>query len=158
MDGIAAETREPIEACREQVQALVASGSVEMRSSGARTEYESRRLDVPVGQSEGWEAAVLDHFQAVVTAICVKLRLGAARSAESDAVGGSTYTLDVWPGHPLEAEARASLRKLRELMTDLRARIDDHNAAQDPRSEQARREVTVYVGQFVKTDDDDQRD
>jgi len=156
--AIASETRETEDACREHVETLVASGVIEARSSGGRTEYESRRFDVPVGQSEGWEAAVLDHFQAVVTAICVKLRLGESRSSESDAVGGSTYTLDVWRGHPMEDEARRTLVRLRETVSELRARIDAYNAAHDRPAEDSDREVTVYVGQYVKTNDDDRRD
>lgn len=82
--AIVRETREPPDACREHVDALVASGMIEARISGEITQYESRRIDIPVGQAEGWEAAVLDHFQAVVSAICVKLRLGESRSSESD--------------------------------------------------------------------------
>jgi hypothetical protein len=152
--SLSEETREPLDACREHVEALVTSGLVEMRRSGARTEYESTRFDVPVGQSEGWEAAVLDHFQAVVTALCVKLRLGTARSADREAVGGSTYMLDVWPGHPMAEEARSTLSRLRELVSDLRTRIDEHNAASERPRDASDGEVTVYVGQFVKTNDD----
>jgi hypothetical protein len=154
LSTVSEETHEPLEACREHVEALVTSGLVEMRRSGARTEYESTRFDVPVGQSEGWEAAVLDHFQAVVTAICVKLRLGTARSADSDAVGGSTYMLDVWAGHPLEAEARRTLSRLRQAVSDLRTRIDAYNEGHERPREASDREVTVYVGQFVKTSDE----
>jgi len=153
--AIARETRESPEACREHLDGLVASGMIQARNGGERTEYESTRFDVPVGQSEGWEAAVLDHFQAVVAAICVKLRLGESRSSERDAVGGSTYTLDVWRGHPFENEARRTLAKLRETVSDLRARIDAYNAAHARPAEDLDREVTVYVGQFVKTNDDE---
>jgi hypothetical protein len=156
--AIARETREPTEACRAHVDALVAASMIEARTSGARTEYRSKRFDVPVGQSEGWEAAVLDHFQAVVTAICVKLRLGESRSSESDAVGGSTYTLDVWRGHPFENEARRTLAKLREAVSELRERIDHYNSAHARPGEDSDREVTVYVGQFVKTNDAEQED
>jgi len=137
------------------VEALVSAGLVEKRTLGQRTLYESLRFDVPVGQSEGWEAAVLDHFQAVVRAICVKLRLGASRSTLGEAVGGSTYTFDVWRGHPLEHEARSTLTRLREQIAGLRERIDRYNATHPQPPESSDREVTVYVGQFVKTNDDD---
>ena len=105
----------------------MAAGFVERRRTGTPAEYECTHYDVPIGTSEGWEAAVLDHFQAVVTAICVKLRLGTSRSSASDAVGGSTYTLDVWPGHPLDAEARETLKRLRASLVELRERIDTTN-------------------------------
>ena len=152
---LAEATHEPLDRCRDLVESLVAEGVVECRRSGADTTYESTRMDVPIGAQEGWEAAVLDHFQAVVTAICVKLRIGAARSADGDAVGGSTYTLDVWPGHPLEGEARGTLARLRALVSDLRDRIDTYNANHPRPPNGSDREVTVYVGQFVKTNDAD---
>jgi hypothetical protein len=155
LDGLAEETHAPIENCRELVESLVSQGVVESRRSGSQTLYESTRFDVPVGTSQGWEAAVLDHFQAVVTALCVKLRLGTSRSAETDAIGGGTYTLDVWPGHPLEHEARGTLQRLRSSVIDLRERIDKYNAGHARPEGGAEREVTVYVGQYVKTNDAD---
>jgi hypothetical protein len=155
LEALSEETQEPLESCRELVEGLVSAGVAESRRTGSRTVYESTRFDVPVGTSQGWEAAVLDHFQAVVTAICVKLRLGASRSAESDAVGGSTFTLDVWPGHPLEGEARGTLARLRAAIIELRERIDAHNAKVERPRNGGEREVTVYVGQYVKTDDGD---
>ena len=36
--------------------------------------YESVSFYVPLGDSSGWAAAVFDHFQAVVTTLCTKLR------------------------------------------------------------------------------------
>jgi DNA-binding IscR family transcriptional regulator len=155
LDGLAEETHAPADTCKELVESLVSQGLVESRRSGPSTLYESMRFDVPVGTSQGWEAAVLDHFQAVVTALCVKLRLGASRSAETDAVGGGTYTLDVWPGHPLEHEARGTLQRLRASVIELRERIDKYNASHARAEEGAEREVTVYVGQYVKTNDAD---
>jgi len=155
LDGLAEETHAPVDVCRELVETLVSEGVVESRTSGARTLYESSRFDVPVGTSHGWEAAVLDHFQAVVTALCVKLRLGTSRSAADDSVGGGTYMLDVWPGHPLEHEARGTLARLRAAVIELRERIDKYNAAHPRPESGAEREVTVYVGQYVKTNDAD---
>jgi hypothetical protein len=152
---LAEETRQSLESCEKHVESLVSASLVEKRTLGPRTVYESLRFDVPVGQAEGWEAAVLDHFQAVVTAICVKLRLGASRSAAGEAVGGSTYTLDVWPGHPLEHEARTTLTRLREHVTELRERIDRYTGTHARPKDVSDREVTVYVGQYVKTTDDD---
>jgi predicted transcriptional regulator len=158
LEALAEETHAPRDLCRELVESLVTSGLVEARRSGAQTVYESARFDVPLGTSQGWEAAVLDHFQAVVTALCVKLRLGTSRSAVDDAVGGGTYTLDVWPGHPLEHEARGTLGRLRASVIELRDRIDKHNAAHARPDGGAEQEVTVYVGQYVKTNDADSED
>jgi hypothetical protein len=115
--------------------------------------FESERFDVPVGADHGWEAAVLDHFQALVAAICVKLRSGTSRSQADDATGGGTYTFDVWPGHPLEQEARGMLAAVRDEVCDLRARVDAHNRASGEPPE-ALTPVTFYMGQYVKTDED----
>ncbi len=154
IEQVAEELHEPVETCREMVEALVSQGLIESRRSGTRTVYDGARFDLPIGGPPGWEAAVLDHFQAVVTALCVKLRLGSYRSQESDAVGGSTYTLDVWPGHPMEAEARGTLGRVRTSIAELRERIDSYNTEHGRPTTEAEREVTVYVGQYVKTNDD----
>ena len=74
-------------------------------------------MDVPIG----WEAAVFDHFQAVVATICQKLDTKGRKPTTEDEVGGSTYTLEIWPGHPLESEARSQLRRFREGTSELRA-------------------------------------
>lgn len=137
---------------------LLADGRVE-RSGAADGAplYRSARFDVPVGASQGWEAAVLDHFQAVVSAISVKLRAGRARAAQRDETGGATYTLDVWAGHPHEAEARGLLAETRRRVDALRERIDNHNArAVKPARIDA---VVFYAGQYVKAEvenDDDE--
>jgi len=155
LDALASEAQQPAALCQELLEPLVGAGFVERRQRGTTVAYDSVRLDVPVGATAGWEAAVLDHFQALVTAVCVKLRLGAG-SAEHDAVGGSTYTLDVWPGHPLESEARETLQRLRASLADLRQRIDAYNVAATRPAGESDREVTVYVGQYVKSHDGDE--
>ncbi len=66
---------------------LVAEGKVSQK--GGR--YESDRFEVPCGQAKGWEAAVLDHYQALVSA---KLRVGAqARDRTASARGRAARTL-----------------------------------------------------------------
>jgi hypothetical protein len=137
---------------------LSADGRVESsRAADGSASYRSARFDVPVGASQGWEAAVLDHFQAMVSAISVKLRAGRARAGQRDETGGATYTLDVWPGHPHEAEARGLLAEMRRRVDALRERIDSHNArAQKPARVDS---VVFYAGQYVKAeveDDDDE--
>jgi hypothetical protein len=137
---------------------LLADGRVVAgRGSDGAALYQSTRFDVPVGASQGWEAALLDHFQAVVSAVSVKLRAGRARAAQRDETGGATYTLDVWAGHPHEAEARGLLAETRRRVDALRERIDNHNArAVAPARIDA---VVFYAGQYVKAEvesDDDE--
>jgi hypothetical protein len=109
--------------------------------------YLSQGCFIPLGTTGGWEAALLDHYQAVVTAMCSKLQLGAG-SAAVDPVGGSTYSYFVWPGHPLEQEVFGLLRHLRDEAAGLRRRVDANNE----QSEKTRDEMTrviAYVGQTV---------
>jgi hypothetical protein len=126
---------------------LVASGRVERTDDT----YRASTLVVPLGSTLGWEAAVFDHYQALVNTITCRLR--AARTAPSltDRVGGSTYTFEVWPGHPLEQEAYATLANMRESLSDLRRRIEAHNADQ-PASEDPV-QVLFYLGQCLITQD-----
>jgi hypothetical protein len=137
--------------CKRALDRLVEEGRVREQHEERGVRYLSERFDVPVGSEAGWEAAVLDHFQAFVAALCVKLRAGSSRSQPDDATGGGTYTLDVWPGHPLEEEARSLLARVRALVSELRERVDRHNAASAPSASQT--PVVFYMGQYVKVDE-----
>jgi len=112
-------------------------------------QYRSDHFEVPCGQSKGWEAAVLDHYQALVSAVSLKLRVGSQASGAGDTVGGSTWSLDVWPGHPLEAEAKSTLKRLRAEVESLRTRVDSWNAANP--AARALEQVVIYLGQYVRS-------
>lgn len=130
---------------REALDALVAEGHI------AQTDerYESARWLIPHGSIEGWPAAVFDHFQAMVGALCAKLRTG-PRSAHHDIIGGSTFTFDLAEGHPLNAEVFALLRDWRAQAHALRLRVDAHNAADPPTGAPLR--AVVYLGQNIIAD------
>jgi hypothetical protein len=124
---------------------LLESGRIE--GNGADAPYRAHTLVVPLGSAVGWEAAIFDHFKALVnTVIC---RLGVARpSAElADRVGGSTYTLDVWHGHPHEEEAYETLRALRLRLGELRQKIEQHNAQHTV--PESYTQVILYLGQCL---------
>jgi hypothetical protein len=145
-------------ACRQALEALVAAGRVHRRDVGGRSEYEADEFTVPLGTSHGWEAAVLDHVQAMMTAIGAKLSLGTSRSRADDVVGGSTWSLDVWDGHPLEREALGTLARVRAEVEALRRRVDAHGA--QPAAAGERRRVIFYMGQYVRdegTADDEEK-
>src|ERR1700742_2505662 len=82
--------------------------------------YDSETCVIAFGDPVGWEAAVFDHYQAMVTALVSKLRLGKRSAALSDRIGGSTFVFDLWSGHPLEPEILGLLRALRVTAMDLR--------------------------------------
>ena len=90
---------------------------------------------------------MLDHFQAMVTAIVSKLDAG-TNARPSDLIGGSTWTLEVARNHPLREEAVSTLARLRGEIEDLRQRVDAHNASL-PHAELNER-LVVYVGQCVR--------
>jgi hypothetical protein len=116
--------------------------------------YRSEECVIPVGESAGWEASVFDHYQAMVIAICSKLRSGAASSVRGEALGGSTYGYEVWPGHPLREEVMAFLQVSRDRAVNLRERVDRYNQSQTYPKEQRER-VIAYVGQTVLLPDEE---
>ncbi len=80
--------------CEEQplrgvLDELVRDGRASLSvGSEAEPVYVCASCVVPLGSSVGWEAAVFDHFQAMVTAICAKLRTANPVSSQADWVGG----------------------------------------------------------------------
>ena len=142
------QTRATGEQCRDALDRLLVQGQIHSEGDGEERTYTSARFEIPLGQSHGWEAAVLDHFQALVTAVVIKLGGGAASARPGDQVGGSTWTLEVGKDHPLREEAVSTLARLRREVEDLRERIDACNAAEPPAEPQER--VVVYVGQYVR--------
>jgi hypothetical protein len=144
-------------ACQAALQALLDAGQVQEVGRDPEAQYSADLFEVPLGTEQGWEAAVLDHYQAMVSAIGRKLNLGAVSAQARDVVGGSTWSLDVWEGHPLADEARSTLARVREQVEALRGRIDTYNADHE-RSAPAER-VVFYMGQYVNAEscDDGQR-
>jgi hypothetical protein len=144
-------TRLSSASCQTALDTLIELGQVHASNTGESVSYRSDVFEVPLGTTQGWEVAVLDHYQAMVTAITRKLALGNARSGMGDVVGGSTWSLDVWNGHPLKAEASGTLSKVRSMIENLRERIDAYNAANPPQVPLSR--VVFYLGQYVDLDD-----
>jgi predicted transcriptional regulator len=126
---------------------LVAEGHIARVERAGAVEYRTDLCLIPFGAPAGWEAAVFDHYQAVVTAICTKLRNG-ARSSPDDRVGGSTFGFNVWRDHPHYDEAVKLLGKLRGEAILLREKITDYNATHSPPDGEAMR-VICYMGQTV---------
>ncbi len=128
------------------IDRLVAEGRVKEEEGLLRVE----NCVIPLGAPSGWEAAVFDHYQAVVTLIANKLQRRERRALPGDAVGGSTFRYDIWHGHPLEEEVIGFLQRVREEGTKLRERV-----AEAGRQETASNyQVVFYVGQTVREDGD----
>jgi len=76
-----------------------------------------------------------------------RLREDRATPTVVDQVGGSTYTLDIWAGHPLEQHACDTLSRLRTSLVELRERVEKHNAEHDRPNKYT--QVVMYVGQCL---------
>jgi hypothetical protein len=133
---------------------LVAAGRVEQANSDGR--YTARSLVLPLGSSVGWEAAVFDHFKAVVNTLTRRLGMNRASPNLADRVGGSTYTLDVWPGHPHAEQAFETLSRLRSQLGELRDQIEGYNAEHSVPERYT--QVLLYVGQCLIEQGDDESD
>jgi hypothetical protein len=85
LSGIPSVTLEPV------LASLVAMGRVEPVETNGERAYRSRELVLGFENSAGWEAAVLDHFTALVRTIGQKLELD-QRASEADECGGRRNT------------------------------------------------------------------
>ena len=130
---------------------LTSDHRIELYDQGGAAMYRCSQFVVPIGSDRGWEAAVLDHYQAVVRTICAKLaQIGGEAPASAD-TGGSTYSFDVWPNHPCETEAQALLPTVRELAASLRERVMAHNTSVE--KPECFKRVTFYAGQYFSDQD-----
>lgn len=136
------------EALDAALRQLEEEGQIERTGQELDATFRAKLLVVPVDAEHGWEAAVLDHFQAVVRAIGQKIRLGRARSAQDDVVGGATLGFDLCEGHPHLEEVLALLRSVRAQVNELWNEVQAYNAAH-PIEESNKIEVTFYLGQSV---------
>jgi hypothetical protein len=128
------------------LERLLEAGRIQQEGDQSNLRFRATRFVVPLGSESGWEAAVLDHYHALVRTICNKLRV-TPESSTADEIGGSTYTLAVWSGHPLRDEVMGSLKRFRESLGALRARVDAFNEQQGVPADYE--QVVVYGGQCV---------
>lgn len=129
------------------IELLMARGRVVAFTEGDEIYYGSNRFEVASGKDGGWEAAILDHVHALVRTVIGVLPGLSGRGSNDPNVGGFTYALDVWPGHPLEEEVTGTLHELRRKLSDLRKRVDQHNETASRPVEF--HEVRIYGGQSI---------
>jgi hypothetical protein len=145
-DALTVSSRAAPERMEAALERLVSSKRVRVVHRDGVDTYVADEFVIPLGQSLGWEAAVLDHYRAVLHTVCRRLDADAPPTAP-DVVGGSTYTFDVWPGHPMAEEVQGWLRRFRHECADLRKRLESHNASTGVPAEYT--QVVVYGGQHV---------
>jgi hypothetical protein len=144
---LARRLRLPEDELAQLLERLSATQRIQVTTLDGGTAYSASDFYVPLEARTGWEAAVLDHFQAVVRTISQRLQAGTRSSHLDDAVGGSTYSFDVWPEHPLAAEVKSTLKNLRNAQIALRKRVETYNASLKRPAEYT--QVVVYVGQSM---------
>jgi len=132
---------------RRAVELAIADGRLSTSDPAQLTELRAAELVIAIASETGWEAAVFDHFQAMVSALGAKVR-GGARSKHGDVIGGSTLTFDIGPNHPLESEVLALLSRVRADLNELWGRVCAHNA-DHPLADEERVRVRFYFGQNV---------
>lgn len=133
---------------------LEAAGQVARDGDGEAAGYRAATFVVPIAAEQGWEAAVFDHFQAVVRAIGTKVRRGRPRSLAADVVGGATLGFDIHPEHPLRDDVLGLLHRVRSEGNDLWNRVQAYNE-EHPIADDQRTEVSFYFGQCVTPPDEE---
>ena len=139
-------------AIKDAIKQLVASDRIRVLASTTHPLYTTEQCLIPVGESAGWEASVIDHHRAVLTALAAKLVSGPHRSAAQDEVGGTTLSFDLWRGHPHEEEVRSLLADTRKRVIKLWDAVEGHNGMNANKVEY---NVTFYCGQYLKSEDED---
>jgi hypothetical protein len=150
-DAVAVATRLSPENVEASLARLTADGRVRKLENEDR--FSAERCLIPVGDDAGFEAALLDHHQAVLNALAGKVASGTRRSDAADVTGGATYGFELWPGHPEESAVRGLLGRLRGEAASVWERTSEHNQAH-PHGDDGRYRVTFYLGQHLREDEE----
>jgi hypothetical protein len=128
------------------LDALLRDGRARRDETGPEARFFTTQVMIQVGSEAGWETAILDHFNAVCTALVNKLRLGGASAAARTLIGGTTLSFDLSPGHPHAEEVKGLLTRVRGEALEVWRRVADYNA-QHPPAEEGLERVIFYAGQ-----------
>ncbi len=160
LEGLTSILPAPADAITHALCVLLDDGRVRESESATANDgedpvYTCTHCFIPVGAEQGWEAAVFDHYQAVVTGICRKLQLRSGTKPHSETTGGTTYRFTVWPGHPEYEHVTGLLARLRGEISALRERVELYNQTHDAPTERDYQQYIAYVGQTRLADDTD---
>jgi len=134
------------------LQRLVKCGRILLIEQDGQKRYRCDHCVIPYGDSVGWEAAVFDHYQAVLTAIANKVQRGASRALPDESIGGSTYHFDLYRGHPLEKRVLGFLKTIRQQASALREDLNQHDQTQENTNQKGYR-IVFYAGQNLLIDE-----
>ena len=133
---------------RRAVELALGDGRLSAADASALSGLRAAQIIIPIDAEAGFEAAVFDHFQAMVSALSAKVRGGATRARHGDAIGGTTLTFDIAPNHPFERDVIGLLDRVRKDLNELWNAVCAHNA-EHPVSDDERVRVRFYFGQNV---------
>lgn len=139
------------EAITAALERLVASARIRAETRPDGVYYSTDQCLISVGEAAGWEAAIIDHHRAVLSALAAKAVNGRHASAATDRVGGTTLSYDIWPGHPKEDEVLELLATLRARVIALWDEVEEYNRTH---KSEAAYQVTFYCGQYLKEQED----
>lgn len=134
----------------EAISSLLTEGRIECDEQSGVALYSADQLLIPLGETAGWEAAVVDHHRTVLNAITAKIVAGQRRSNNGDEVGGTTLTFNLYPGHPKEAQVRQLLSTMRAAVLPLWEEVSEYNK-QNPIKDPY--QVHFYCGQYLVEED-----
>jgi predicted transcriptional regulator len=156
IEEIAQRARQETDAVESRLERLVAEGRLKRSEQDGVALYQAVRLVLPLGSAAGWEAAVFDHFRALVATIIRRLPDKSMPPQLADSVGASTYTMSVWPGHPMAEEVYGTLKRFRSELSEMRdraAKINEEEGVPD-----AHTRAVIYVGQCLIGEESDLHD
>ena len=140
----------PGEVIDEAVENLLSVARIQSEARPDGVYYSTNHCLIPVGEAAGWEAAVIDHHRAVLSALAAKAVEGRHVSAANDTVGGTTLTYDIWPGHPKEEDVLDLLATSRQKAIAMWEEVEEYNRNHEA---DAAYQVTYYCGQYLKRDE-----
>jgi hypothetical protein len=141
----------PGDALKSAIATLLSDGRIRSESRAEGEHYVTAHCIIPIGESQGWEAAIIDHHRAVLNALVAKVSGVAHSSAKNDEVGGTTLTFDLWPGHPREREVRELLQSTRERVIGL---WEEVTAEKQEGTDKEPYQLTFYCGQYLVKEDE----
>src|SRR5690606_42015460 len=109
-----------------------------------------------LGSNAGWEAAVVDHLKGLVARLMGRVSDRSVAPQLADSVGGSAYTISMWPGHPMADEVYGTLKRFRSELGDMRDRAAKIN--QEQGVPEAHTRAVIYVGQCLIGEGSDSND
>lgn len=143
---LAARFPDPAALVDSALDALLADGRAQRAVEDGDARFSAQRVMIEVGSEAGWEAAVLDHFRAVCTALANKLRIGGRAAAGATLIGGTTLAFELTPQHPHAEEVKGLLARVRGDALEIWKRVSAYNA-QHPPDEKELERVIFYAGQ-----------